>query len=163
MSTNKEISTWSVVKRFKTKSSDSVHTVEQNEDGDLKCSCQGFRIQKKGYCKHTEEISTKDKIYIIVELGWEYNDENYYRPESDGGKPKNYSTSKKEADKMCGLLNTKKHKELLAGDMYDMASWLDEGVLDDYETNDGTGEWDFSNIHPEDLPIFYEVIEVESL
>lgn len=27
------------------------------------------------------------KIYVILEIGWEYNDEYYYRPESGGGKP----------------------------------------------------------------------------
>lgn len=30
----------------------------------------------------------EEGIYVIVEAGWEYNDEYYHRPECDGGTPK---------------------------------------------------------------------------
>jgi hypothetical protein len=46
----------------------------------------------------------KRTVYIVSKIGWEYNDENYYRPESEGGMPvKAYSTREKaqaEVDKL---------------------------------------------------------------
>lgn len=46
-------------------------------------------------------------IYILSEIGWEYNDENYYRPESGGGTPvKAYSTREKAQDE-CNKLNAR--------------------------------------------------------
>lgn len=40
--------------------------------------------------------------YVLVEIGWEYNDEYYHRPEANGGEPKGvFSTLEKAKD---GLL-----------------------------------------------------------
>jgi hypothetical protein len=47
---------WTVVDTFESSNGKSVHTVSQNEEGELKCTCQGFRIQKKGFCKHTKLV-----------------------------------------------------------------------------------------------------------
>jgi len=44
---------WSVVATYRSSSSSSVHTVERNGEH-YRCTCQGFRIFKRGYCKHTE-------------------------------------------------------------------------------------------------------------
>lgn len=38
------------------------------------------------------------KYYVLLELGWEYNDEYYYRTEYDDGRPKAVFTNKKEAE-----------------------------------------------------------------
>lgn len=47
----------------------------------------------------------KKTIYILSQIGWEYNDESYYRPESEGGTPvKAYSTRAK-AQAECDRLN----------------------------------------------------------
>lgn len=47
----------------------------------------------------------KRTVYIISKIGWEYNDENYYRPESEGGMPvKAYNTQEK-AQAECDKLN----------------------------------------------------------
>lgn len=46
---------WTVVQTFNASKGSSIHTVER-KDNDLKCSCQGFRIRKLGYCKHTEIV-----------------------------------------------------------------------------------------------------------
>ncbi len=46
---------WTLVKTFNSSKGSSVHRVEQ-KGRELRCTCQGFRIQKKGYCKHTELV-----------------------------------------------------------------------------------------------------------
>lgn len=37
------------------------------------------------------------KVFVLQEVGWEYNDENYYRPETGGGKPLKVYHDKKAA------------------------------------------------------------------
>ena len=49
----KQLEGWQVVAKYHSKSSDAVHTVEQN-GSEYRCTCQGFRIYKRGYCKHTK-------------------------------------------------------------------------------------------------------------
>lgn len=39
------------------------------------------------------------KVYIVCKLGFEYNDEYYYRPESEGGLPEAVFESREEAQK----------------------------------------------------------------
>jgi hypothetical protein len=46
---------WMLVKTFNSSKGSSVHRVEQ-KGRELRCTCQGFRIGKKGYCKHTEMV-----------------------------------------------------------------------------------------------------------
>lgn len=48
--------TWSVVKVIKSTSSNATHRVERRGN-ELRCTCQGFRIGKKGFCKHTKEVA----------------------------------------------------------------------------------------------------------
>jgi hypothetical protein len=43
--------------------------------------------------------------YVIVEIGWEYNDEYYYRPDSGGGTPKKFFTDKAKAEVVCHDMN----------------------------------------------------------
>lgn len=47
------------------------------------------------------------KIYIIVEVNWEYNDEYYYRPEGGGGSPIEAYYDEAKAKKRCAVLNKK--------------------------------------------------------
>ena len=43
-----------------------------------------------------------------MEIGWEYNDENWYRPECEGGMPKIAYESKEDARIACAEINAKK-------------------------------------------------------
>lgn len=44
-------------------------------------------------------------LYVIVELGYEYNDEYYYPPECGGGNPIDAYRSRKKAEAECERLN----------------------------------------------------------
>jgi len=52
---------WTVVKSFKASKGTATHTVER-KGNELKCSCQSFRIQKTGSCKHT--VAVADELGI---------------------------------------------------------------------------------------------------
>lgn len=54
----------------------------------------------------------EEGIYVIVELGWEYNDEYYRRPESGGGTPKFWfkSSEKALAEQELDRLNASKRR-----------------------------------------------------
>ena len=47
---------WKLVKVIKSTSSNATHRVERRGN-ELRCTCQGFRIGKKGYCKHTQQVA----------------------------------------------------------------------------------------------------------
>jgi len=57
----------------------------------------------------------KKIVYILSKIGWEYNDETYYRPESEGGTPvMAYSTEAKaqaECDKHNAHLKNNKGED----------------------------------------------------
>lgn len=44
-------------------------------------------------------------VYIISKVGWEYNDENYYRPQDKGGNPVKAYRSKEKAQAECDRMN----------------------------------------------------------
>jgi hypothetical protein len=44
-------------------------------------------------------------VYILSKIGWEYNDETYYRPESEGGTPVKAYSTKEKAQAECDKLN----------------------------------------------------------
>lgn len=44
-------------------------------------------------------------VYILSKIGWEYNDETYYRPESEGGTPVFAFTTEEKAQKECDKRN----------------------------------------------------------
>jgi len=48
------------------------------------------------------------KAYIVMEIGWEYNDENYFRPEGKGGVPKIAYESSEDAMEACAKMTAKK-------------------------------------------------------
>ena len=49
---------WTLVETFNSSNGFSVHRVERKRN-ELRCTCQSFRIQKKGRCKHTDEVKRK--------------------------------------------------------------------------------------------------------
>lgn len=81
------------------------------------------------------KATIKTNVFIIQEIGWEYTDEYYYRPESRGGVPKIMYTDKAKAEKVCKELNQAKVKE--------------------------TKEWQMADQNDKPIKDFYEVVEVE--
>lgn len=53
-----------------------------------------------------------DTVYVLMEEGWEYNDETFFQPESGGGRPHSFFTSEKDAQEECDKRNVKSFKEL---------------------------------------------------
>lgn len=54
-------------------------------------------------------------LYVVCEIGWEYNDEEWYRPESEGVMPKNAFTLKELAEECCDEMNVKYFREEAGG------------------------------------------------
>jgi hypothetical protein len=48
------------------------------------------------------------KVFVVMEIGWEYNDENYFRPEDGGGTPKVAYLSRNDAVLSCKDMNAKR-------------------------------------------------------
>lgn len=45
--------------------------------------------------------------FVIMKIDWEYDDENYYRPEGGGGNPVKVFTNPSKALKICQEMNSK--------------------------------------------------------
>lgn len=76
--------------------------------------------------------------YVVSEVGWEYNDETYYRPESGGGHPKNVFLVKQEAETFCQEKNINELKNIflnkpLYGSINEYAYDIDELLVNDGE------------------------------
>lgn len=53
---------WKLIESVKASNGTSIHKISGRivkGKTELQCSCQGFRIQKKGYCKHTKAAMAK--------------------------------------------------------------------------------------------------------
>ena len=60
----------------------------------------------------------KRTVYIVSQIGWEYNDEYYYRPESEGGKPVIAYSTKEKAQAECDTRNAHLIEEAKDPDNY---------------------------------------------
>lgn len=58
-----------------------------------------------------------NKVYVIMEVGWEYDDQYYLRVE--GGSPALYYTKKEQADTACAEMNAERRGRESANDYYD--------------------------------------------
>ena len=76
--------------------------------------------------------SESKEIFVIVENSWEYNDEYYYRS-GDGGTPKLYFLTKKEADERCQQLNDFARSSADPADYSDGYSDMDMSSYDFYD------------------------------
>lgn len=77
-------------------------------------------------------------VFVVVECGWEYNDERIYKPESSGGMPVKVYTDEAVAEEACRELTFKELKRL--GKSTDR--W--GGGLASYIPEDGMcGQWGF--------------------
>jgi len=68
------------------------------------------------------------KVYVVMEIGWEYNDENYYRPESEGGVPRTAYRDKDDAEEERCRLNIEMLKKPYAQKM--ITEWRSEKDYD---------------------------------
>lgn len=51
-------------------------------------------------------------IYVLMEEGWEYNDEIMFQPEGGGGSPHSFFLKEEDAQKECERRNLKSFKDL---------------------------------------------------
>jgi hypothetical protein len=66
-------------------------------------------------------------VYVLMEEGWDYNDEVYFRSDAGGGHPKGFFLNEEEANKECQARNLKSFKELWAnGDIREYCYGIDE-------------------------------------
>ena len=83
--------------------------------------------------------------YVVLESGWEYNDEGYNRPESGGGRPVAFYNTYAKAKAVADKKNADYFRTLEWGKnrSYDL-----EGFLDRYDvSDDALVEWyDANNI-----------------
>ena len=81
------------------------------------------------------EMST---IYVLMEEGWEYNDETYFHPHSGGGTPHSFYTKESDAQAECDKRNLASFKKLWkSGDIHDYCYGFDELVSYDLSKNKG--------------------------
>jgi hypothetical protein len=118
------------------------------------------------------------KLWVICEIGFEYNDEIYHRPESGGGRPVEAFTSKEKADAACKENNFKCFLETwsdLGQYQYDISDNFSDEAIELMEKH-GLAKSEFDNTHwqkipPEDLQkiydgcniSWYEVYEVDEV
>jgi hypothetical protein len=76
------------------------------------------------------------KAWVIQEIGWEYNDEYYYRGNSEGGTPQRVYFDHDRAMLDCAKMNAARLKHLKASG---------------YPMEDGDGKF---------IKVFYEIVEV---
>lgn len=69
-----------------------------------------------------------NKVYVIMEAGWEYDDQYYSRAE--GGSPALYYPTKQQANTACIEMNIERRNREHAEDYYDCE---DISELDFYE------------------------------
>jgi len=70
--------------------------------------------------------------YVVMQIGWEYNDEYYYRPDCEGGKPVKVFNTQKEAQAERDRFNNHSvHENEHSG--YPMTDQDDKAIANFYE------------------------------
>lgn len=92
------------------------------------------------------------KIYIVSEIGWEYNDEKLYRPNIGGVIPKNAFLTKKAAQEVCDKKNLSFLKSInLADYLYGLDELVDPNYY--YIIDEMLGK-NWEDVYsPDDLPL----------
>ena len=90
-----------------------VYNIIKGGDGVIYCDCPGWKMRKT--CKHLDDYNTdvpsKDpsaipsKAWIVMQIGWQYNDEYYYASDNDAGTPQKVYLDKKKAEEAALDLN----------------------------------------------------------
>ena len=133
------------------------YSIIKGADGVIYCDCPGWKMRKT--CKHLEEFNSNvpapapgtlpAKAWIVMEIGWQYNDEYYYTDDNDSGTPQKVYFDKKKAEEAALDMNIKALKssgltgyyESLSGileiDEADFTKMLEEmdGSVEDYNIN----------------------------
>ena len=74
------------------------------------------------------------KVYVISELGWEYDDNNYYRSDSGGGSPIVAYRSWEKAEQACKQKNINFFKDYLSsGEIKDYYCYREDLISDEGE------------------------------
>lgn len=69
-------------------------------------------------------------LFVLVEIGWEYNDEVYFRSESGGGMPKKVFECENAAKLECNRLNALHMKKLFeSGNVRDYCYSLEDKII----------------------------------
>lgn len=96
-------------------------------------------------------------IYIVCRIGWEYNDEYYYRPEYEGGTPVNAFTVRTLAEELCKTKNCKWFIDALKGEYlisnpasYLDCSWYPKSEIEKEVEKVEHLSWDHNNFTSED-------------
>jgi siderophore synthetase component len=95
-------------------------------------------------------------VYVVSKIGWEYNDENYYRPESEGGLPVLVFSTKEKAQAECDKRNAPLLKED-ADEYYRREATGQEkldGLADEYGLIPITTDFEV-------IPVEFQHVEVE--
>lgn len=53
-----------------------------------------------------------DTVYVLMQEGWEYNDEIFFQSDGGGGRPHSFFTVEKDAQEECDKRNVKSFREL---------------------------------------------------
>lgn len=72
-------------------------------------------------------------IYAVCKIGWEYDDESYYRTGDRGGVPRVLYHSKRQADLVCEALNKAALGSRDCITQYDHLTGKDVSVTESYE------------------------------
>lgn len=98
-------------------------------------------------------------IYVIVEEGWDYNDEYFYRSENGGGTPKKAFDDKSLAKAELRRLNIEEVKNILSSSPEDIYPHLGEGETITSKLT--LGNWGKSTIRDEDFERLISYFDVE--
>ena len=81
------------------------YNIIKGADDVIYCDCPGWKMRKT--CKHLEEFNANatppsagalpTKAWVVMEIGWQYNDEYYYTDDNDSGTPQKVYFDKQKA------------------------------------------------------------------
>ena len=75
-------------------------------------------------------MSEQNVVFVVMSIDYAYNDEYYYRNETDGGSPQFYYLQKEEAEAKCQEMNLKDRS------IYDLKDFENCGDRDQQDMND---------------------------
>jgi hypothetical protein len=102
------------------------------------------------------------QVFVVVRVGYEYNDENYYRSESEGGKPVRVFNVLGDAEKYCKKENIKQFRKLGTPGRYGTELALyDYDTLVDVAFNEDTPDSEIQDVMNKTDVRFFEIHEVE--
>jgi hypothetical protein len=121
-----------------------------------------------------KKISMLDgKVYIVSEIGFEYDDNHYYIPESGGMNPRKAFASKEKAEAYIEQQNFERFKALWDGcyfkdyqcNMFDDSNSKFKELCKEFEVDQGLfesyGNEDLPELEDKDLLKFFKLFELK--